>query len=224
MGNIDPQQTFAVLIILFLGIGIHEYAHCKMADAAGDPTPSYYGRVTLNLFKHFDPMGAMMILITTLSGYGIGWGKPSPMDPRKMRNPRWDFFAAVAAGPISNFLQATAYAIIIRIIVATQRGDLLGSDPRTFNFFGWLLFMGVYVNIRLMLFNLIPLGPLDGHWLVGLLMPELPRYKWNRWNSQAGTYILFGLILLGQFVGIRPLSVILGPPSDAIFTFLTGLH
>ena len=216
MGDFDPQYVITTLIILFLAIGIHEYAHCKLADAAGDPTPRYYGRVTLNLFKHFDPLGVMMIIVTTLSGFGIGWGKPSPMDPRKMRNPRWDFFAAVAAGPISNFFQAVIFAAVIRVLGASQTP----VHPLLMFF----LFEGVIINLSLMFFNLIPLGPLDGHWLLGLLMPEQPRYRWNLWNARYGTYILFGLIFLGQFTRISPLKYVLVGPVLATFKFLTGLH
>ena len=164
------EQFVATLVVLFFGIGLHEYAHCKVADLSGDPTPRYYGRVTLNLFKHFDPMGALMILITTISGFGIGWGNPAPMDPSKMRDPRWDFFAAVLAGPLSNVAQAVAYAMVLRGWIA------VGAPMPPFVFV--LLVAGVAVNIRLCLFNLIPLGPLDGHWLSGLLMPEPMRRKW----------------------------------------------
>ncbi|MFX9042700.1 hypothetical protein ABTN45_19905, partial [Acinetobacter baumannii] len=74
MFRTDPVQTIATLLVLFFGIGLHEYAHCKVADRAGDPTPRTYGRVTLNLLKHFDPMGAIMIVLTTFYGFGIGWG------------------------------------------------------------------------------------------------------------------------------------------------------
>jgi len=216
MGGVDAQYVITSLIVLFLAIGIHEYAHCKMADLAGDPTPRYYGRVTLNLFKHFDPIGAIMIVVTTLSGFGIGWGKPSPMDARKMRNPRWDFFAAVAAGPISNFFQAVIYAVVLRVVV--------GSQTPVPPIVGLFLFQGVFINLSLMFFNLIPLGPLDGHWLVGQLLPEQMRYRWNLWNLQIGTYILFGLIFIGQFTGISPLRFILGGPVVATFKFLTGLQ
>jgi Zn-dependent protease len=213
--EVDPLRVAASLIVIFFAIGLHEYAHCKLADAAGDPTPRYFGRVTLNLFKHFDPMGSIMIIITTLYGFGIGWGKPAPMDSRRMRNPRWDFFAAVAAGPICNFFQAVIYAVIIRIVIASGGGLPL--------FLGFLLFYGVVINLSLMFFNLIPLGPLDGHWLIGQLLPENIRYKWNQWNTQMGTYILFGLIFLGQFTTISPLRFVLGPPVDATFKFLTGI-
>jgi Zn-dependent protease len=201
----------ATLIVIFFAIGLHEYAHCKLADAAGDPTPRYYGRVTLNLFKHFDPLGTILIVMTAMYGYGFGWGKPAPMDPRKMRNPRWDFFAAVAAGPITNFLQAAIYAAIFRFA-----GHLIPVG-----FFSELVVKGVIINLSLMYFNLIPFGPLDGHWLVGQLLHEKPRVYWYRFNRQAGTFILFGLILLSNFTPI--LSMILGPPIFATFKFLMGL-
>ena len=162
-----------------------------------------------------------MILVTVFYGYGIGWGKPAPMDPRKMRNPRWDFFAAVAAGPICNFLQATVYAMILRLIFATQPLLLVQSDG-TLNFWGILLEAGVFVNIRLMFFNLIPLGPLDGHWLIGQFFPEPARYNWHKWNMEVGTYILFGLIFLGQLTGRSILGAILDPPSILTYRFLTG--
>ena len=83
---------------------------------------------------------------------------------------------------------------------------------------------GVNVNLALMFFNLIPLGPLDGHWLVGQFLPEPQRYRWNLWNAQMGTYILFGLIFIGQFIGGGLLIRIIGPFVDATFKFLTGIH
>src|SRR6186997_2172011 len=105
-----PEILFALALVIFFAIGIHEYCHCKFADMAGDPTPAFYGRVTLNLFKHFDPIGTIMIIISSLYGVGIGWGKPAPINPSKMNNPKWDTFIAVAVGPLSNLLQATIFA------------------------------------------------------------------------------------------------------------------
>jgi len=72
----------ATAIILFLGIGLHEYAHCKFADMAGDPTPAYYGRVTLDLTKHFEITGVIMMILTTLTGFGIGFGQGLVQDTR----------------------------------------------------------------------------------------------------------------------------------------------
>lgn len=218
MGQIDPTYVITALIVIFFAIGLHEYAHCKMADIAGDPTPRYYGRVTLNLFKHFDPIGTIMIIVTTLTGFGIGWGKPAPMDARKMHNPRWDFFAAVAAGPICNFFQAVIYAVVFRVLLATQ------SPALDNNFVDLLIKNGVIINLSLMCFNLIPLGPLDGHWLVGQFLPEDSRYRWNIWNMRTGTYILFGLILLGNLSHFDFISDVLIPPVLFLYKFLTGLQ
>ncbi len=211
------ESMLATGLVIFLAIGLHEYAHCKMADLAGDPTPSYYGRVTLNLTKHFELMGTIMIIITTLTGFGIGWGKPAPMDPRKMRNPKWDFFAAVAAGPISNLLQAVVFAMILRLV--------MGAQIEVNTFVGSLLLYGVIVNLSLCFFNLIPLGPLDGHWLLGTFLPENVRLKWILFNRQYGGFLLLGLILFGQMSGDGGvISKVLGPPVWKTFEFLTGFN
>ena len=202
-----PTLVIAQLLVLFLGVGLHEYAHCKFADLAGDPTPRYYGRVTLNLFKHFEITGTIMMIITVLAGFGLGWGKPSPMDPRKMKNPRWDWFVAVLAGPVSNFLQAIVYAILFRLAIQTNFLATLPDEQLRFFLMIWLFF-GVAINIGLGLFNLIPFGPLDGHWLLGLLLPEKQRLYWFRFNSRVGVPGLFIVILLLQ---LTHTSLMLGP-------------
>jgi Zn-dependent protease len=222
-----PEILFSLAIVIFLAIGIHEYCHCKFADLAGDPTPRFYGRVTLNLFKHFDPVGTLMIIISSLSGVGIGWGKPAPINPQKMRNPRVDTFIAVAAGPLSNLVQATLYAFILRIclsqgaIASNQVIDAFNRDP--VGFLPAFLTLGVAVNLSLALFNLIPFGILDGHWLVGLLLPEKQRHYWFKFNRTYGWGILVGIILLGQLSGFSLLGRLLGPPLISLFKLLTGI-
>src|SRR5580693_4798526 len=110
--DFSPEYALAQAIVLFLGVDLHEYSHCKFADMAGDPTPAYYGRVTLDLTKHFEITEVMMMIFTSLVGYGIGWGKPAPVNGAKMKNPRVDLFVAVAAGPVSNVVQAFIYALM----------------------------------------------------------------------------------------------------------------
>jgi Zn-dependent protease len=215
-----PEQLIPMIVVIFFAIGLHEYAHCKMADAAGDPTPGIQGRVTLNLTKHFEPMGTIMIILTSISGFGIGWGRPAPMDPRKMRNPRWDLFAAVAAGPISNLLQATFFGLWFRLL-AKFSPDALQNQPLFF-----LLFYGITINLALCFFNLIPFGPLDGHWLVGQLLPEKQRYYWYRFNRNVGMIGLFVAImildLLAKQGGPDVLGVVLHRPIGYMFKLLTG--
>ncbi len=194
------------LIVIFLAIGIHEYCHAKFADMAGDPTPRIHGRVTLNLFNHFDPIGALFIIMTVMTGFGIGWGRPVPMDPSRMRNPKWDHFAAVAAGPISNLLQAVVYAIVFKLVIASS----MALDPFVVN----LIFLGVTINLALFFFNLIPIGPLDGMWIFGTFLPDNVREKWTYWNLRTGMYVFLGILMIGwvlpEFSIIR---LVIGNPT-----------
>ena len=211
----SPTSIVAFLIVAFFAIAIHEYAHAKVADAAGDPTPRAHGRVTLNPFAHFDPLGAVMIVITSIAGIGIGWGRPVPMDPRRMKNPKWDHFAA-AAGPLSNLIQAGVYAILFRVL--TMSGALPSSS-----FFMYLLYAGVLVNIALFLFNLIPVGRLDGMWLLGTFLPERSRWAWTRWNLSTGQFVFLALILIGQVVPeFSIIRIVVGPFRDFFVGLLLG--
>ncbi len=210
----------ATALILFLGVGVHEYAHCKFADMAGDPTPAYYGRVTLNLTKHFEITGVMMMILTSLVGMGIGWGKPSPVNPDKMRNPRVDWFVSVAAGPISNVCQAAIYAFVLRIALKGQWFPYI-TDENVRLFLGYWLFGGVLINLALACFNLIPFGPLDGHWLVGLLLPEKPRYYWFKFNRQIGMPGLFVVVILLQATHV---SLVSGPVSWLFHLFVGSTY
>jgi Zn-dependent protease len=194
------------LIVIFLAIGIHEYCHAKFADMAGDPTPRIHGRVTLNLFNHFDPIGAMFIVLTVIAGFGIGWGRPVPMDPSKMRNPKWDHFAAVAAGPVSNLVQAMVFAGLFQLVV----GGGLSRDPFILN----LLVTGVIINLALFFFNLIPLGPLDGMWILGTFLPDSTRDKWTYWNLRTGMFVFLGILMIGWVLpGFSPISILIGTPT-----------
>ncbi|MBL8066825.1 MAG: site-2 protease family protein [Armatimonadetes bacterium] len=213
---ITPDYVIASLIVIFFAIGLHEYAHAKVADLSGDPTPRQQGRVTLNLTKHFDLFGTIMIVMTTLTGFGIGWGKAVQVNPAKMHNPRWDWFASVMAGPLCNFVQAMAYAVVFRVVAPFVPN--ISESGFLFQF----LFLGVLINISLMLFNLIPFGPLDGHWLVGLLLPEPVRLKWFQFNRTVGTPALLLLVLVGQVSNFSLLGLVLERPAIFLLRFLLG--
>jgi Zn-dependent protease len=221
--DIPPASTMlAIAIVIFFAIGLHEYAHAKVADMAGDPTPRLHGRVTLNLTKHFDLMGTIMIIITSLAGVGIGWGKPVPMDPRKMKNPRWDHFAAVAAGPITNLLLAIGFAIVIRIMIASGTPLTLPSEGS--DFLSLLLFYGLIINISLLLFNLLPIGPLDGMWLLGTMLPDSARVGWVRWNLTVGQFVFLGIVIFGQLTGFSIIGQILEPAMLSLVRLLLGIR
>lgn len=145
-----------------------------------------------------------MMIFSSLSGVGIGWGRPAPMDPAKMRDPRWDFFIAILAGPMSNVLQAVVWGIIAKLFIMGKLMSQVELSAARFDFsvgiFPTFFYLAVSLNIGLALFNLIPLGRLDGHWLVGLLMPEQMRLQWFLWNRKVGTTALIVVIIGGQLM------------------------
>jgi Zn-dependent protease len=225
VGPRDPVLFLTSMLVTFTAIVIHEFAHAKFADLAGDPTPRYFGRVTLNPLRHLDPIGSIMIVVSSLSGFGIGWGKPCPVNPSKMRNPRWDHFISVIAGPLSNLLQAVVYALVLRILIATRTMSLEeivgGFDQAGFqpNILGLILFYGVIVNIGLFVFNMIPIGPLDGHWLVGTFLPERQRLQWYQFNRGLGSILFLLLVLVPSGSQFDILGRFMWPIVMRIFEF-----
>jgi Zn-dependent protease len=150
-GEIGPAEALAWLIAVTVAITVHEFAHAKRAEMAGDPTPRAMGRVTLNPLAHYDPLGSTLFLV-----FGFGWAKPVPVNPLAFRHLRRDAVMVALWGPLSNFLTATILAMPIRF-------GLTGAYTMP-------VMVIVYANLLLGVFNLIPLGPLDGaHVLEGLL-------------------------------------------------------
>lgn len=218
-----PEHVIAIIIVIFFAIGLHEFAHAKVADMAGDPTPRAYGRVTLNLFNHFEVMGTIMMILSSMLGFGIGWGKPVPMNPQKMHNPRWDHFAAVIAGPMSNLAQAVVFGLVFRLGV--NSGFLTLTGPNILvgqSFITLLILTGVIVNISLFLFNLIPIGPLDGMWILGSFMPEKQQILWYQFNRTYGGMIFIAVVLLSQLTG-GGIFVVLQPLMIRLLRILIGL-
>lgn len=225
----DPQTFFTIIAIILLSLAIHEFAHAKLADVAGDPTPRIYGRVTLNPLAHLDPAGTIMIILSSMSGFGIGWGKPVPMNPSRMRNPRWDHFVAVIGGPISNLIQAAIYALCLRMLLSNGTislnhvGSVLMGEPAPLPAIFFV--NAVTINLALCFFNMVPLGPLDGHWILGTFMNEPMRLKWYMWNRTIGGFVLIMVVLVGQMDSrLSLLSRVLGPVIVTTFEFFTGVR
>ncbi|MGQ9599162.1 MAG: site-2 protease family protein [Anaerolineae bacterium] len=205
------------LVALVISISVHEFAHAWLAYELGDPTARRLGRLTLNPVAHLDPLGALMIVFMAFSGWGIGWGKPVPVNPYNLRtDPRVGMGLTSVAGPFSNLALATLCAVPLRL--------------------GWplpglvtaLLWTLVFTNVSLAIFNLIPLPPLDGfNVLQGLLATFRTRWA-HEWGSRLdrlapyGPVLLLGLLSLGWFTGLNPIGLILGPPTRAILQVLLG--
>ncbi len=202
-----------MLFFVLLGITIHEFAHAWAADRLGDPTPRYLGRLTLNPLAHLDPLGTIMFLVSIAYGFGIGWGKPVPINPRNIRKlPVVTGMGLIAlAGPLSNLLLASALALILRF-----------ATPLALNSF---LLAGVFANVGLALFNLLPLPPLDGYdVLLGIIGSFRGRTAYNLFRQLSqleahGPLILFALLAIDYILPVSILGSILGPP----FRFITSL-
>jgi Zn-dependent protease len=211
------QQMMFYLLALVVSISIHEFSHAWSAYELGDPTARNLGRLTLNPIKHFDPLGALMILFMSFAGWGIGWGKPVPVNPYNLRtNPRVGMGLTAAAGPFSNLVLATLFAIPLRL---GWVGPGLG--------WGFLLAM-VITNLTLAIFNLIPLPPLDGFNVAqGLLATFRTRwaYEWGNRLDRLATYgpvLLLALLSVGWFTPLNPLGWIMGQPVNALLGLLLG--
>jgi Zn-dependent protease len=207
----------SILFALVIGITIHEFCHAWAANALGDPTARYMGRLTLNPVAHFDPLGAMMILYSVIVGWGFGWGKPVPVNPRYLRyGPRVGMALTSVAGPVSNLLIALVAATPFR--VGLQLPGLLGQ----------LILTIVYVNVGLALFNMLPIPPLDGFSVLSGVLSTV-RAKWaydtvTRLDRlQAYGPMLFLLVIMAdQVLPFSILGTLLGKPAQWIFQVLMG--
>jgi Zn-dependent protease len=208
-------STYLVrLIILLLGIPIHEWAHAWSAYQLGDDTASLQGRLTLNPVAHLDPFGSLLLMFS-----GFGWGKPVPVNPYRMRtSPRTGMAISAAAGPFSNFVLAMLFAIPFRMEwtdLAVAYMNLYAGKLGI----GVLLLIIIQINLGLMLFNLIPVYPLDGEKvLMGLLPP--------RWGDDLlrlrpfGMLILAGLIFFLPRIGLDLIQVLLAPVMEFLLNLL----
>lgn len=181
--GLDDLLRLAIWVPVFiLAISIHEAAHAWAAWRLGDPTAVAQGRLTLNPKAHLDPLGTIAFIIAALSGFGFGWAKAVPVNPYNLRNPNRDMALIAAAGPASNVLQAffwTAtlafFASLFSLFPATLRYAL---DP-VLEFIAQVCIAGVFVNLGLAAFNLIPLPPLDGSRILRLFLPHEWRWRFD---------------------------------------------
>ena len=180
--------VFALLLsALVLSLSCHEFGHAFVAKLCGDDTAQRAGRMTLNPLAHIDPLGLAMVIIV-----GFGYAKPVPTDPRYFRVPRADLWVA-AAGPAMNLLLAALAWNVFLLLRSADVAFAFGDGTTT----GVVLL--VQINLLLMLFNLIPLGPLDGHYILPHFLPERLAQLYRYYNVRYGVWVLMGLLLLSLF-------------------------
>ncbi len=195
---------------ILLALVIHEVAHGWVAWVLGDPTPKAAGRLSPNPLRHLDPLGTVVFFITAWMGSGIGWAKPVPVNPGFFRSPRRGMMWVSAAGPAANFLAAVALALVFRALIelglfrhyATWK-DMLAA----------MLEVGVYVNLVLGMFNLLPIPPLDGSGIVAGLLPEQAAASYRALGRYGLVVVLALIVLPGWVPGLPDLVglVVVGP-------------
>jgi Zn-dependent protease len=205
--TIDWYDTGLYLIALIIAIPVHEFAHALSAVNNGDDGPRRANRLSILPWDHFDPFGAFFCFVSSVWGFGLGWGRPVLVNPGVLHNPRWGMCKIAAWGPFSNFLLAVLFAIPIRF------GWVL-DNPQLLN----LLFKFVLVNLGLMLFNLIPIGPLDGAKVVVAFLPDKQAFEFSRFMEQYGMILLLMLITLGG----KLIGILVGAPALKLALILMG--
>lgn len=213
--GLTPARLIANIVVLLIAMTVHEFAHVYVAYLAGDTTGVDQGRLTLNPFKHINWVGFAMF---ALIGFGILGS--APVNPNRMRNPRWGYLAAVAAGPLSNLLLAVVVALPVRVHLLPA---LYPVTSRFLPNFAELVGAFIFWNVLLFIFNILPFFPIDGWTIVRGLLPYPARSTWER-HAQTSQYILFGLILLSFVAPGRwnPLNLLIGLPARVILRILVG--
>ncbi len=206
------QQEFVLIlfqiVVLVLAFSVHESAHAYVAMRLGDPTAYMLGRVTLNPMKHLDPLGSVLVPLISLvyGGWLIGWAKPCPVTTRNFRNLRRDDILVSMAGPASNLAMATIALLLLIVFkhvggvpainAAMEMANRIpGVDAGALPLFplAMLLYYGVTINLLLLVFNLIPIPPLDGSHVLRHFLP----YRVEQMYNRIGMYGLMILLLLG---------------------------
>lgn len=210
MLNSQPSVLFANLFTLIIAFTLHEFAHAWTADYFGDDTPRLQGRLTLNPLVHLDLVGSLMLLFA-----GFGWARPVMVNPYflRQRSPHAPMLVALA-GPVSNFLMAIIAAIPFRLGLLQVENPNSSMFP-TLNYL-WTQF--IWLNLILMLFNLLPIAPLDGDKIFSHFLPSTVA-DWFETIRPYGSVILILLMFTG---GGFVLRYLVSEPANFLFWSLVG--
>jgi Zn-dependent protease len=211
MLGLSAATLISRAIVLLVAFTVHELAHAVVAVRLGDDTPRRAGRLTLNPLAHLDPIGTLLLLMA-----GFGWAKPVPVNPYYLQyGAQLGMAIVAAAGPLSNLLLAMLGAIPFRLgLLPVFGGGGGGFFPTPAEFMREF----VVINLVLMLFNLLPIAPLDGSKILRGFAPR----QWDTFLmtlEQWGPFILLALVFLGR----GALSFVIGVPTSYLFGLLMGV-
>jgi len=193
--NLPLPQLIAVAVIpILFAITVHEVAHGWVASKFGDLTAARLGRLTLNPLKHIDPVGTVLVpavLLLLKAGFLFGWARPVPVNFENLRRPRRDMILVAAAGPAANLLMAIFWGGVVKISILLPETARWVAEPLTY--MGWI---GILINSLLMVFNLLPIPPLDGGRVAVGLLPGPAAYQLSRLEP-FGVFIVLALAFSG---------------------------
>jgi Zn-dependent protease len=219
MLGLSPSILISRIIVLLTAFSIHEFAHAWTANYFGDDTPRFNGRLTLNPLAHLDIMGSIMLLLV-----GFGWAKPVPVNPYALqrRSPSALMWVSLA-GPMSNFFMAILAAIPFRLNMVTAQQAITDAYTNTqfLPTLPQLLWEFITINLVLMLFNLIPLAPLDGEKILDFVLPP-SLSKFLEAIRPYGPIILLVLLFVLPRVGFDVIGTIVQPVLFNLTMLLTG--
>jgi len=190
-----------IFVVLFLLVSgpVHECAHAYVAWKLGDGTARLFGRVSLDPFRHFDPVGGTLLAVSVIVGaivgsqYGFGWAKPTPVNPYNLRGRHADSMVA-AAGPLSNLALAAVFAVGFRIMWAQ---GIYPDNLSAIDMLQLVMETGIILNVVLLVFNLIPIPPLDGSHVLFDFMDPRSAHDLRNFMNQYGLMVLVLVIFLG---------------------------
>ncbi len=195
--DISPETIIRIGLVypgLLFSLCVHEAAHAAMGNYCGDDTAKLQGRLSLNPLAHVDPVGTVLIplIMLVMSPFVFGWAKPVPFNPSKLNNIRRDPVLIALAGPAANFLLALLLIFVMRVLILTFGIDAI--PPLLFV----VLYFTIMLNLVLMIFNLIPVPPLDGHHLLNYFLPPEGQ-KFMRQLGPVG--IIIAMVVAYNFLG-----------------------
>lgn len=210
---IGTLKAYACLIpVILISLTLHEWGHAYAAHKCGDDTAMNFGRLSMNPFVHLDILGFLSLLLL-----GFGWAKPVPVNSRNFRNYRRGEAIVSLAGVFMNLLLVIAFSILTMFflwLAYHKNYRWLGSE-----FLWMILLYGISINITLILFNLLPIYPLDGYHIFELLLARVLPTKFFFFMRRYGRYILIGILILISNIGFAPASAI----SSKLWLFLHKL-
>lgn len=183
-------------VILFTAFPVHEFSHAFAAHLMGDDTAKERGRMTVNPLKHLDLWGTLLMLFA-----GFGWAKPVPINPNNFKNRKVGMALSSLAGPLSNLVMAYISIILYKIVVY----NMTDASGVVMDALSMIFMYGVFLNVGLAVFNLLPIPPLDGSRIFTLIFPEKLYFKIMKYEN-----IIFGILFAAIFFGLldKPLSIL----------------